>query len=106
MIRSDLMLLLLLFSRQLMATMQSVVVGQVPITLERKITSGGKQLITEDNTQNNTYLKQIVLYYASDENEKMTSAYVRIRYIHVSCVMCHTWYAKRVATETETEETP
>ena len=36
-----------------MATMQSVVAGQAPITLERKITSGGKQIKTEDNTHNN-----------------------------------------------------
>ena len=32
-----------------MATMQSVVIGQAPITLERKITSRGKQKKTEDN---------------------------------------------------------
>ena len=35
------------------ATMQSVVTGQAPITLERKRTSGGKQTKTEDNTHNN-----------------------------------------------------
>ena len=29
--------------------MQSVVTGQAPITLERKITSGGKQIKSEDN---------------------------------------------------------
>ena len=44
-------LLLLLFSYQLMATVQSVVTGQAPITLERKITSGGKQIETQDNTK-------------------------------------------------------
>ena len=33
-----------------MATMQSVVTGQAPTNLERKITSGGKQIKTEDNT--------------------------------------------------------
>ena len=33
--------------------MQSVVKGQAPITLERKITSGGKQIKTQDNTHNN-----------------------------------------------------
>ena len=32
-----------MFSRELIAAMQSVVTGQAPITLERKITSGGKQ---------------------------------------------------------------
>ena len=38
-----LLLLLLLFSHELIATMQSVVTGQAPtMTLERKITSGGK----------------------------------------------------------------
>ena len=31
--------------------MQSVVTGQAPITLEREITSGGKQIKTEGNTQ-------------------------------------------------------
>ena len=46
------MLLLLLFSHELMATMQSVVTGQAQ-TLERKITSGGKQIETEDITHNN-----------------------------------------------------
>ena len=35
--------------------MQSVVTGQAPITLKRKIkiTSGGKQIKTEDNTHSN-----------------------------------------------------
>ena len=33
--------------------MQSVVTGQAPTTLEGKITSGGKQKKTEDNTHNN-----------------------------------------------------
>ena len=34
---------------------QCVVTGQAPITLERKITSGGKQILVEaeDNTHNN-----------------------------------------------------
>ena len=45
--------LLLLFSHEVMATMQSVVTGQAPITLECKIISGGKQIKTEDNTHNN-----------------------------------------------------
>ena len=40
-----------------MTTMQSVVTGQAPITLERKIASAGKQVKTEDNTHNK---KQIV----------------------------------------------
>ena len=35
--------LLLLFSHELVATMQSVVTGQAPITLERKIAPGMKQ---------------------------------------------------------------
>ena len=47
-----LLLLLLLFSHSLMATMPSVVTGQAPITLEWKIT-GGKQIKTGDNTHNN-----------------------------------------------------
>ena len=34
------------------ATMQSVVTGQAPINLERKIISGGKQIKTKDNTHN------------------------------------------------------
>ena len=42
-----------LFTLTHMPTMQSVVTGQAPITLERKITSGGKQIKTEDNTHNN-----------------------------------------------------
>ena len=32
--------------------MQSAVTGQAPITLERKTTSGGKRIKTEDNTHN------------------------------------------------------
>ena len=37
-----------------MATMQSVVTGQAPITLEaEEITSGAKKNKTEDNTHNN-----------------------------------------------------
>ena len=35
------------------ATMQSVVTGQAPITLERQIIAGGKQIKTKDNTHNN-----------------------------------------------------
>ena len=46
-------LLLLLFSHQLMATMQSVVAGQAPITLERKYPRRKNKLKTEDNTRNN-----------------------------------------------------
>ena len=34
----------LLFSHELIATMQSVVTGQAPVTLERKITSGENQI--------------------------------------------------------------
>ena len=45
--------MLLLFSHSLITTTQSVVTGQAPITLERKNTSGGKQIKTEDNTHNN-----------------------------------------------------
>ena len=39
-----------------MATMQSVVTAHAPITLERKITSGGKQILvkTKDNTHSST----------------------------------------------------
>ena len=40
----------------LAVTMQSVVTGQAPITLERKIENyltGGKQIKTEDNARNN-----------------------------------------------------
>ena len=47
------LLLLLLFSHELMAAMQSVVTGQAPIALVWKITSGGKQIKTKDNTHNN-----------------------------------------------------
>ena len=32
-----------------MATMQSVVTGQAPVTLERKFTSGGKQILRVTN---------------------------------------------------------
>ena len=39
-----LLLLLFLFSHYPIATVQSVVTGQDPITLERKITSGGRQI--------------------------------------------------------------
>ena len=45
--------------------MQSVVTGQAPITLERKITSGGKQLKTKDNTHNSCNKS-----YTSDKNKK------------------------------------
>ena len=43
----------LLFSHKLFATTQFVVTRPAPITLERRITSGGKQIKTEDNTHNN-----------------------------------------------------
>ena len=45
--------------------MQSGVTGQAPITLERKITSGGKQLKTKDNTHNSCNKS-----YTSDKNKK------------------------------------
>ena len=67
--------------------MQSVVTGQAPITLERKITSGGKQKKTEDDTQNNWNKS-----YASDKKGEI------IERTYIS-------YAKRVAAETETEVT-
>ena len=38
------------FSHQLIATMPSVVTGQAPITLERKITSGGKDTVAVAKT--------------------------------------------------------
>ena len=57
--------------------MQSVVTGQAPITLERKITSGGKQINTEDDTHNNWNKS-----YTSDKNKKVISAYV--------CIICET----------------
>ena len=41
------------FSHQLIDKIQSVVTVQDVITLEWKITSGGKQIKTEDNTHNN-----------------------------------------------------
>ena len=58
--------------------MQSVVTGQAPITLERKVTSGGKQVKTEENTHN----EKIV--YLTTKNKKAISAYVRIK-THVLC---------------------
>ena len=47
--------------------MQSVVTGQAPITLERKITSGEKQIKTEDNSHNSGNKS-----YTSDKNKKVT----------------------------------
>ena len=35
--------------------MQPVVIGQAPLSLERKISSGGKQILTEHNTTTETY---------------------------------------------------
>ena len=75
--------------------MQSVVTGQAPTSLEWKITSGGKQIRTEDNTHNNwnksyTYLKQ-----------KKGEISVRTYYDTYIYMV----YAKRVAAETETKET-
>ena len=45
--------------------MQYAVTGQAPITLERDITSGGKQIKTEDNTHKN-WSKS----YTSEKNKK------------------------------------
>ena len=42
--------------------MQSVVTGQAPITLERKITSGGQQIKTEDNTHINSTRYVVFIY--------------------------------------------
>ena len=70
--------------------MQCVVTGQAPITLERKIASGGKHIKTKDNTHNNWNKS-----YTSDKNKKQRSAY-QDTYIS---------YASRVAAETETEVT-
>ena len=50
--------------------MQSVVTGQAPITLDRKITSGGKQIKTEHNTHNSWNKSHI-----SGNNKRVT--YVR-----------------------------
>ena len=55
-----------------------MVTGQAPITLEWKITSGGTQIKTKDNTHNNWNKS-----YTSDKNKKMRLAYVRIK-IHTS----------------------
>ena len=92
---------MLVFSHKLIVTMQSVVTGHAPITLEHKITSGGKQMKKEDNTHNNCNKR-----YTSDKKKNVRRAYVRIN-IHI-----YTWYryisfenAKRLAAETETEET-
>ena len=49
------LLLFLFYMNSSLRTMQSVVTGQAPITLEWKITSGGKQIKTEDNA---VYLRQ------------------------------------------------
>ena len=72
--------------------MQSGATGQAPIVLERKITSGGKQIKQ----------KTILVHTVTETNRtpqtkvKVRSAYVLSRYIT---------YARRVAVETETEET-
>ena len=42
------------FSQYLIATMQPVVIGQAPLSLERKISSGGKQILTEHNATTET----------------------------------------------------
>ena len=69
------------------ATMQFVVTGQAPVTLDRKITSQEENKEKQKITQTNrVYTK------------KGRSAYVHIK-IHLIS------YAKRVAAETETEET-
>ena len=65
------------------ATMQTVVTGQAPITLEWKITSGGKQKKTEDT--HNHWNKS----HTSDKKNKRGRSYTRMWYIS---------YAKRVAT--------
>ena len=44
--------------------MQSVVIRQDPLTLERKIASGGKQK-NEDNTHNTVRLRWVLYRYAS-----------------------------------------
>ena len=77
--------------------MQSVVAEQAPITLERKITSGGKQIKTEDNTHN--WNKS----YTSDKNKKARSAHARV-YIYIYYFEVYA-IIKRVAAETETEKT-
>ena len=58
-----LLLLLLLFSHELVATMQSVVTGQGPITLERKITSGGKCVSLACYLVHGMYYSLLVYYY-------------------------------------------
>ena len=72
--------------------MQSVVTGEAPITLEQKITSGGKQMKTED--AHNNWNKS----YNSDNKLKGEIS------VHSYQDTYHS-YAKRVAAETETEET-
>ena len=85
-----------LFSHELIATVQSVVTGQAPITLERKITSGGKQIKTRK--------KQKIIQAITETNHipptKIKRCDQRTYYLsrYVS-------YAKRVAAETEAEET-
>ena len=56
-LRRNRRLLLLLFPHYLMATMQSVVTGQAPMTLEQKVTSGGK-----------TNKKQEIIYTITETN--------------------------------------
>ena len=84
--------------------MQSVVTGQAPTTLERKTTAVGKtnkyikQKIVHTITEtNSTPLKQIVCLRADKKQKGEISVRTYVsRYIS---------YAKRVAAETETEET-
>ena len=57
-------------SPYLIATMQSVVTGDAPITLDWKITSGGKPIKTEDNTRSNWNKS-----YASDNKNKEVRSY-------------------------------
>ena len=49
--------------------MQSVVTEQAPITLERKVTSGRKQIKTEDDTRKNWNKS-----YTSDKNKKVRTS--------------------------------
>ena len=71
----------------------SVVTGQAPITLEQKIIYEGKTNKNRDNAHNNWNKS-----YTSDENKTVRSVYM----LHVPRYIPH---AKRVAAETETEET-
>ena len=57
--------------------MQSVVTGQAPINLQRKITSGEEQIKTQDNNTHNNLNKS----YTSDKNKKVISAYHTYVYI-------------------------